>query len=54
MTEGFIYRLGVKLKETGERAALERRVWADTAICLGLAIRWTGSWRTVGTKDARP
>jgi len=36
---GIIYRLGVRVKECGERAGHGRRFWAGAAIRLGLAIR---------------
>jgi len=36
---GFIYRLGVAIKELGERAEHRRRWWAGAFIRLGLAIR---------------
>jgi len=35
----FIYRLGVAIRELGERAGHRRRWWAGAAIRLGLAMR---------------
>ena len=37
---GFIYRLGVAIKELGERVGHRRRWRAGFAIRLGLAVRW--------------
>ena len=36
---GFIYRLGMRIKERGERAGHKRRWYAGTLVRLGLAIR---------------
>ena len=36
---GFIYRLGVSIKELGERAGHKRRWYAGLVIRLGLAIK---------------
>ena len=37
--KGFIYRLGVSLKDFGERAGHRRRFYAGAMIRTGLAIR---------------
>jgi hypothetical protein len=37
--KGFIYRLGVKIKEAGERAGHRRRFYAGAMIRAGLAVR---------------
>lgn len=39
MLRGFFYRLGVSIKEAGERAGHKRRFYAGAAVRLGLAIR---------------
>jgi hypothetical protein len=36
---GGLLRLGVKIKEFGERAAHRRKRWAGAVIALGLAVR---------------
>jgi len=36
---GIIYRLGLRVKEYGERAGHRRRFWAGAVIRLGLAIK---------------
>jgi len=49
----FIYRLGVAIRELGERAGHRRRWWAGAAIRLGLAIREhaMNGMRPVGNKN---
>jgi hypothetical protein len=37
--KGFLYRLGVLLKDTGECAGHKRRWYAEALIHIGLAIR---------------
>jgi len=36
---GIIYRLGLRVKEYGERAGHMRRFWAGAVIRIGLAIK---------------
>lgn len=37
--KGLIYRLGVRIKEAGERAGHKRRFYAGAIVRIGLAVR---------------